>query len=87
MATDLYKGVAPHLMAGPMIAGAVATPSQNDLPNVSRAIYVGGAGNLELIMANGSTLLLTAVPAGSFLPIRAQRITANTTATNIVALW
>lgn len=67
----------------------VVTPNDTaDLSATSRALYVGGAGNLAVIMVGGETVTLTAVPAGTLLPIRVDRVLAiGTTATAIVALW
>lgn len=65
------------------------TPSDSaDLARVSRGLFVGGAGNLSVVMAgNGATVVFTGVTAGSFLPIRVSRVNStSTTATNIVAV-
>ncbi len=58
----------------------------------TRAVYVGGAGNLAVIMAGDegdtSAVVFVGVPAGSLLPIRVSQIrSTGTTATSIVALW
>lgn len=69
---------------------AVVTPSDdNDLAQVTRGVFVGGAGNLNVNMAGtGTSLTITGVPAGAFLPISVSRIrSTSTTATNIVAFW
>lgn len=68
---------------------AVVTPSNDtDLANTTRAVFVGGAGNLNVDMAGGQTVVITGVPAGAFLPISVNRIrSTSTTATNIVAFW
>jgi hypothetical protein len=51
-------------------------------------VYVGGAGNLKVTMASGTTLTLEGVLAGSILPIQVQQIFATgTDATNIHALF
>jgi hypothetical protein len=69
------------------------TPANTDLQAYTRSIYVGGAGNLDVIMAKehagGGTTVVTfpAVPAGSTLNIRAAQIRTTTTATLIVALF
>jgi hypothetical protein len=69
-------------------AVAVAPNDGVDLTNVTRWIFVGGVGNLTAIMADGTTVLLTAVAAGTLLPLAATRVKATgTTATLIVALW
>lgn len=69
-------------------AAAVTPHDTNELASVSRALFVGGAGNLVCLMADGSTCTFTGVTAGSILPIRVRRVNStNTTATNMVALW
>lgn len=68
----------------------VVTPhDSNELANVSKALYVGGAGNVSVIAADDSTAVtFTAVPAGSILPVRAKIVrSTSTTATAIVALY
>ena len=45
------------------------------------------AGNVSVVMADGTTAVLSAVPAGMLLPLRVTRVNAtSTTATLIVAL-
>jgi hypothetical protein len=72
----------------PCRSAAAVTPSDTtDLGFVSRQLFVGGAGNVTAIMADGTTVLFTGVLAGAFLPIRCSRVKATgTTATNMVAL-
>jgi hypothetical protein len=54
----------------------------------TRSIYIGGAGNLSVLMAGGQTTLFSALPVGTILPVSCLRINAtNTTATLIVAMW
>ena len=58
------------------------------LTQVSRAIYVGAAGDISAELASGTQVTFTAVPAGMILPLRLRKIRATgTTAQNIVALW
>ena len=53
---------------------------------VTRAIYVGGTGDINVKTLNGSTVLFSSVPVGVF-PIRAlQVLSTSTTATNMVGL-
>lgn len=69
--------------------GAFAiTPNDSaDLSNTTRAIYVGGAGDVKLTTTRGDTVTFSAVPVGSILPVRASRVFATgTTATNLIAL-
>jgi len=85
-ASTVYPGVG---LSAPAYNAAVVTPSDTvDLTDVSRSIYVGGAGNITLVTAGGQTVLFSAIPAGTVLNIRASRIKATaTTATLIVAMW
>jgi hypothetical protein len=69
---------------------AVVTPDDDtDLAEVTRGVFVGGAGNLNVNMAGtGTSLTITGIAAGTFLPISVARIrSTSTTATNIVAFW
>lgn len=72
----------------PASHGAVVTPGASALATSTRAVYVGGAGNLNVTLVGGETVLFSGVTAGSVLPIRCSHIlSASTTATSIVALW
>jgi hypothetical protein len=75
-------------MLAPSGDGVVLTKSDTDeLAVKSRAIYVGGAGDLNVVMASGTTVLFSAVPAGTILPIQIkQLLSTSTTATLVVAL-
>ncbi len=67
----------------------VITPSDgSDLPSATRSIYVGGAGNISVIMANDdAAVAFINVAAGSVLPIRVKQVlSTDTTATDLVAL-
>ncbi len=51
------------------------------------AIYVGGAGDVAVRTANGTTLTFSGATAGSTIPIRFDRLmSTNTTATLCVGL-
>ncbi len=65
------------------------TPADADLPSgPCRALWVGGLGNLSLIATDDTTAVtITAVPAGTIIPIKCKRVAAATTATLIVALY
>lgn len=67
---------------------AAVTPNDGaDLAFDSRALVIGGAGTLSVVMAGGQTVPFT-VTAGQILPIRVRRVRATgTTATAIVAIW
>lgn len=66
------------------------TPNNNyEYDKPTRAIYVGGAGDLTVVMAvNGKTVTFTAVPGGTVLPIAVSKVrSTDTTATAIVGLF
>ena len=52
----------------------------------SRGVYVGGGGDLSVIMAQGNTLVFVGVTAGSVLPIRVKQLNSASTATDVIAL-
>jgi hypothetical protein len=73
----------------PAKQGIAITPSDSaDFSfGFTRGIYVGGAGNISVEMANGTVMFYT-VNAGSVLPLRVKRVNATgTTASNLVGLY
>lgn len=67
----------------------VITPNNTtDLEQVTRAIYVGGDGNIAMRLANNDTHVdFIGVKAGTILPVRANRVRAtDTTATGLIGL-
>lgn len=68
-------------------AAAITTSNTVDLPRLTDAINVGGAGTVAAVLQNNQVVTLTAV-AGAVLPLRVKRINATgTTATGLVALY
>lgn len=83
---DRYEGFATSIL-GPAAHGFAIVPSDTaDLAEVTRAIYVGGGGNVVAQLLTGAEVTFAAVPSGSILPIRALRIRPASTATNLVGL-
>lgn len=82
--------MAAHRTADATVAahGAVAvTPSDATIIPVTRALYIGGTGNINVRMADEQTLVFAAVPVGIF-PIQVDQVlSTSTTATNIIALY
>jgi len=74
-------------------AGKAAAVTPSDTENIvpTNGIYVGAAGDLEITlenMADGESIVFKGLVAGMIHPIRAKRIwTANTTATDIIAVY
>ena len=66
----------------------VVTPSNSvDLPMSASALWIGGAGNVNLITSAGDTCLFSGISAGTYLNVQTTRVlVTNTTATLIVAL-
>ena len=100
--TLLNKAYNQNINAGfPDFDGYAVTPADGtDLPNgPCKAIYVTGAGNVNVQLVNGNptganasigvgTAVLTSLVAGQILPIAVSRIlSTSTTATGIFALY
>lgn len=73
----------------PAVGGFAVTPNDvADLPFLTRALYVGGAGALQVTLKNGDIVTLSGALAGSYHPVRASRVwSTGTTATLIVGLY
>jgi len=86
-AIDAYAN-APDSLQAPARDATPVTPSDGaDLVNVTKALVIGGAGNISVITAAGNTVLISGLTAGAILNLRVSRVRATgTTATNIVAL-
>lgn len=76
-------------LTSPAVSGASVTPSDSlPLSQVTRALYVGTAGDLAVELASGAQVTLAGVGGGAIQPLRVRRILATgTTASNLVALW
>jgi len=82
-ATDTFNGIfTPYAsMAGGF---AITATDATELPKVTRAIWVGVAGNLSVVMRDGSALTITNVPVGMH-HLRVRQVNAtNTTATGLI---
>ena len=76
-----------EVYAGPASrAISVTTHNTNRLTNMSRALYVGTAGDIRVRMLSGE--IITFKNVQGWLPIRViQVFTTGTTASDIVAVW
>ena len=85
---DKFENIRPALES-PGEGLLTVTPDDGaDLTQVSRALYIGGAGDLAVQMKDGSSGTFVGVYSGQLLPVRAARVLATgTTATNIVAIF
>lgn len=74
---------------------AVTPDDDTDISFLTRGLYIGGAGDVGVLDADGNFALFIGVVAGTILPIRVSRVVVHepgspavtvTTATNMVAL-
>ena len=84
---DPYADLVPAT-DGPLVGGFAVTPAVADLPVVTRALMVGGAGDVAVVLRNGNQITLPGLQPGAVYPIRVTRVlVAGTTATGIVGLY
>jgi hypothetical protein len=90
--TAVPAGVAPREEFAEYDSYDVTPADGSDLPAGNslgtKALYVTGAGNINVQLAGGGTAVLTGLVAGQILPIAVTRVLAtSTTATGIKALY
>jgi hypothetical protein len=83
---------APYLSADATVSArravAITTSDTVVYDQPTRAIYIGGSGNLRVDMVSGGTVTFVGLSAGTVLPIQAERVYAtDTTATLMIALY
>lgn len=85
--TDKFANRA-HNSSGPSADGLAIIPHDNDdLPQITRGLYVGSGGDVSVQMQSGVELTFANVAAGTLLPIRARRVlSTGTNAQDIVGL-
>lgn len=73
----------------PLTNAASVTPhNTNELSYVTRALYVGGAGDVAVTMQDSGEVTFVGIPAGTTIPVRVKIVKATgTDATSIIALW
>lgn len=75
----------------PAANATAITPADSNLASdfFTRSIYVGGAGNLTVMMAGDDSIVtFSNIGAGTILPLRVKQIRSTaTTATLIIALF
>lgn len=88
-ADDFILRTSPEALSAPAMYGEAVTPNDStDLTYITRALYIGGAGDLTVDLYGGQTAILFAnVPAGTVLPLMVKRVrSTGTTATSIVTM-
>lgn len=85
---DTFRTHSRTLTAPPEAAAEIIPDDAAELACATRALYVGVAGDLRVRMLGGAVVTLTAVPAGSLLPLRLRQVLATgTSAGGLVGLW
>lgn len=71
------------------VAGVAVTKSDATILPTTRALWVGGAGDVAVILANDTAAVtIVGVAAGTLLPVQVTKVMdTNTTATSILALY
>lgn len=65
-----------------------SSSSQVGLGNTGCNLYVGGAGDVSVVLISGDTITFFGVPVGTTLPVQVIKLrTTSTTATDVIALW
>lgn len=68
-------------------AFAITPHDTNELVKVTRALWVGGAGNVKVTMENGDFVTFSGVAAGTLLPLRVRLVfSTGTTATLMIGV-
>ena len=84
--TDRFSGAGDSMNAPAYHAFAVTPHASTALEEVTRALYVGGAGNVVAVLHSGAEVTFVGVGAGTVLPIRASHIRDTSTATSMLGL-
>ncbi len=86
--TEKYQGRAEDIAAPARRGFAITASDSTDLSAETRAIYVGSAGDLSVVLSSGDEVTLAGVAGGSLLPVRAKRVkSTGTTAGQLVGLY
>jgi len=85
---DTFKTFARSLTSPPEHALEIAPSDAAPLPHVTRALYVGGSGDVALRLLGGAEVTFRGLQGGSLIPIRITMVkSAGTTATGLIGLW
>lgn len=64
------------------------TPGNSEILPPPFALYVGGKGDVQVETSGGNQVTFKGVPAGSFLPIKVDKVlSGGTTATDIIGVY
>ena len=86
--TDTFKTFARSLTSPPENAVEITPSDTESLPHTTRALYIGGAGDVAVLLLGGAEVTFRGLQAGTLIPIRIDQIKrAGTTATGLIGLW
>ena len=87
--TDPFKSHATALTSPARNSFSIIPDDASDLVTTCRALFIGGAGNISVSLADdSSSLVFKNIPAGTVVPIAVKRVEATlTTATDILGLY
>jgi hypothetical protein len=91
--TNYQAGLAKLFVGTTPAAGEVAYDTDltaDGQQGYCGGIYIGGDGNLIVIMAQDTSntlVTLNSVKAGTFLPIQVKYVSSTSSASNIMGLW
>jgi hypothetical protein len=76
-------------LESPAIGAFVITKSDSELfVQPTRALWVGGGGNVAVQMVSGEQVTLSSVITGTLLPVRVNKVlSTGTTATSIIGFY
>lgn len=84
---DIFEGTTPGLSSPLEHLADILPNDAADLAQVTRALYVGGAGDVRLTTLGGETVTLRGLATG-WHPLRVSRVlAAGTTASDLVGAW
>lgn len=84
---DPFQHHAPSLTSPATHAEPIVPNDSQSLAIATRAVYVGGGGDMRVRMLSGETVTFTGLQAGQFYPLRIVRVLATgTTATGLMGL-
>jgi len=83
---DTFGSHASSITAPPSRAASVTPDDTNDLPFVSRALYIGSAGSLRVLTLEDDDVTYQGISGTKILRVK-RVFSTGTTASNIVAEW
>ena len=84
--TDVFDSYAESLTTPPSSAASVTPSDTADLPFITRAIYVGTAGDVRVLTRNGQDVTYRNITGTKVLRV-ARIFATGTSANDIVAEW